>query len=453
MAPVLLSELRARPSRRLPPSHLPLPVVGADLTVPLVTGEEVRYVNLDYAASAPCLRSVLEAIESSLPWYSSVHRGAGFASSVMTELYASARSTVAEFVGARREDTVVFTRNTTDALNLLASVLPEETTVVTFASEHHANLLPWRRHRVIHLPVPRSHGEAIARAEEALRSIAGGPKLLAASGASNVTGELWPLEALGRVAREHDARFVVDAAQLAPHRRIDMDAIGADYLALSGHKLYAPFGVGALVGRTDWLDGARPYLQGGGAVKRVTLDDVEFVTGAGRHEAGTPNVLGAASLAAACRAIAKVGIDAIVAHEEELLDRVLRGLEDLPDVTVLSMFGRGSERIGVVTFEVKGVPHGAIASALSAEHGVGVRNGAFCAHPLLRTLVAQSEGTPGAVRASFGAGTRVADIERFLLAIRSIVTEGPRWRYRIEENRYLPDPDPRPRPQFPRGLA
>jgi selenocysteine lyase/cysteine desulfurase len=450
MSTVHISDLRTRPAVRLPSSPLPLPVVGADLSVPLVTGEDVRYVNLDYAASAPCLRSVFEAIEASLPWYSSVHRGAGFASGVMTDLYADARATVSEFVGARPDDAVVFTRNTTDALNLLASVLPEGTTVVTFASEHHANLLPWRRHRVVQLPVPTSPEEAVALVEAALRSLPEGPRLLAVSGASNVTGELWPLAALGAVARRHGARFAVDAAQLAPHRRIDMRALGADYLALSGHKLYAPFGAGALIGRADWLDAARPYLAGGGAVRRVTLDDTEWVTGAPRHEAGTPNVLGAASLAAACRALTRVGMDAITAHEELLLDRVTRGLQAIAGVKILSMFGPESARIGIVTFEVSGFHHGALAAALSAEHGVGVRNGAFCAHPLLTAIGHHQDGssTPGAVRASFGAGTRVADVERFLIAMRSLVSEGARWRYRIEGGRYVPDPDPRPRPQL-----
>ncbi|WP_437601158.1 aminotransferase class V-fold PLP-dependent enzyme [Sorangium sp. So ce590] len=439
---------------------LPLPVVGADLTVPLVTGAQVGYVNLDYAASAPCLRAVLDAVTTLLPWYSSVHRGAGFASTVTTELHAAARREVGEFVGARAGDTVVFTRNTTDALNLLAAALPEDTTVVTFASEHHANQLPWRRGRSIVLPVPASADEAIARADDALRGVSSRHGLLAVTGASNVTGELWPLSELAAVAHRRGARVAVDAAQLAPHRAIDLDAIGADYLALSGHKLYAPFGGGVLVGRGDWLDAARPYLAGGGAVRRVTLDGVEWASGAPRHEAGTPNVVGAVSLAAACRALGEVGMSAVAAHEARLLDRVTRGLRAVPGVEQLAMWGPASPRIGVVTFNVRGFHPGVLAAALSAEHGIGVRDGSFCAHPLMSALAGAhaQEGSggaavPGAVRVSFGVGTSVADIDRFLGAITDLIDRGPRWRYRLDGGRHVPEPDPRPRPALAGLLA
>jgi selenocysteine lyase/cysteine desulfurase len=434
-------------------SALPLPVVGADLSVPLVTGEHVGYVNLDYAASAPCLRSVLDAVAALLPWYSSVHRGAGFASTVTTELYAAARQQVGNFVGARAEDTVVFTRNTTDALNLLAAALPEDTAVVTFASEHHANQLPWRRGRSVVLPVPASAEEAVARADDALRGVSSRHRLLAVTGASNVTGELWPLPELAAVAHRRGARLAVDAAQLAPHRAIDIAGIGADYVALSGHKLYAPFGGGVLVGRGDWLDAARPYLAGGGAVRRVTRDGVEWASGAHRHEAGTPNVVGAVSLAAACRALSEVGMSAVAAHEASLLDRVTRGLCALPGVERLAMWGPQSPRIGVVTFNVRGLHPGALAAALSAEHGIGVRDGSFCAHPLMTALAGDrapdaddGAAVPLAVRVSFGVGTSAADIDRFLLAIADLVARGPRWRYRLDGGRYVPDPDPRPRP-------
>ena len=440
-----------QPSASVPAPELPLPVLGADLTVPLVTGEQVAYVNLDYAASAPCLRSVHDAVATLLPWYSSVHRGAGFASTVTTEIYAAARVAVATFVGARADDTVVFTRNTTDALNLLAAALPADTTVVTFASEHHANLLPWRRGRHVQLPVPRSIDEALARAEAALAALPSRHRLLAVTGASNVTGEVWPLAPLARLAHRHGARFAVDAAQLAPHRAIDLAALDADYLALSGHKLYAPFGGGALIGRADWLDAAEPYLAGGGAVRSVTLDDTEWADGHARHEAGTPNVVGAAALAAACGALGRVGMERIAAHEAALLEQLTRGLAARPGVDILSMWEPPGERIGMVSFNAPGWHHGALAAALSAEHGVGVRNGAFCAHPLLLSLSPAS--LPGAVRASFGAGTSAADIQRFLDATTELLAHGARWSYRFDAGRYVPAPDPRPRPRLHVDLA
>jgi selenocysteine lyase/cysteine desulfurase len=434
------------------PSEFPLSIVGADLTVPLVTGENVRYVNLDCAASAPCLQSVQDVVLKLLPWYSSVHRGAGFASTVTSEVLASSREAVARFVHARSDDTVVFTKNTTDALNLLASALPDDTTVITFASEHHANLLPWRTGRHVHLLVPRSPEDALTRADVAFRAVRSRHRLFAVTGASNVTGELWPIAELTALAHRHGARIVIDAAQLAPHRSLDLVSLGADYVALSGHKLYAPFGGGALVGRADWLDDARPYLAGGGAVRRVTLSDVEWADGPARHEAGTPNVVGAAALGAACRALTRVGMASIAWHEKQLLEATTEGLCSIPGLDILSMWGPSSARVGIVTFTVEGWHPGALAAALSAEHGIGVRAGAFCAHPLVDALVGEGK-TPAAVRASFGVGTTMTDIERLIDAVAQLCARGPKWRYRVERGHYAPDPDPRPRPLLHEDLA
>jgi selenocysteine lyase/cysteine desulfurase len=427
------------------PSIFPLPIVGADLEVPLVFGGDVRYVNLDSAASASCLRSVQDAVESLLPWYSSVHRGAGFAATVMTEILAASRHAVAQFLHARSDDAVVFTKNTTDALNLLASALPDDTTVITFASEHHANLLPWRTGRHVHLLVPRSPDEALARAEMAFRAVRSQNRLLSVSGASNVTGELWPIAELSALAHRHGARIAIDAAQLAPHRAIDIASLDVDYLAISGHKLYAPFGGGALVGRRDWLDVARPYVAGGGAVRRVTLADVEWADGPARHEAGTPNVVGAAALAAACRALARTGMAAVAWHEKKLLEVLTEGLESIPGLEILSMWGRHSARVAIVAFTLEGWHPGKLAGALSAEYGIGVRDGAFCAHPLVDALVPANQ-PPSAVRASVGVGSTRTDIDRLLGALADLRARGPQWTYRVEHGRYVPDPDPRPRP-------
>jgi selenocysteine lyase/cysteine desulfurase len=247
-----------------------LRVVGASAPVPVTGGTTVPYANLDYAASAPCLEAVRDALDTALPYYSSVHRGAGYASQVTTDRYERARETVRAFVGAWQRDAVVFTRNTTDAMNLLAHALPRGTTVVVFDSEHHASLLPWQRgHRVVRLPAPDSPTAAVTAAGEALRAAPSGPRLLVVTAASNVTGELWPVAELARVAREHGARIAVDAAQFVPHRPFDMAAADVDYVAFSGHKLYAPFGAGCLVGRADWLRAAEPYLLGGGATDGV----------------------------------------------------------------------------------------------------------------------------------------------------------------------------------------
>jgi selenocysteine lyase/cysteine desulfurase len=415
-----------------------LPVVGSELTAPLVTGGEARYANLDYAASAPALEAVCAHLQQVLPYYSSVHRGAGFASQVSTRLYESARRTVGEFLGARHDDVVVFTRNTTDALNLLASAVPGDGDVIFLDAEHHANLLPWRgrAHRCVE--VAHTLAGTVERLADALR--AAPAALVAVTGSSNVTGEILPIARIAALAHAHGARVVVDAAQLAPHRRIDIAHLGIDYVALSGHKLYAPFGAGVLVGRRDWLDAAPAYLAGGGAVREVGTEDTDWAPAPQRHEGGTPNVLGAAALAAACRAVAALPEGALEAHESTLRDRLVAGLRRLPGVEVLEIWPDSPERIGVVSFVLEGYDSGRVAAYLSAEHGVGVRDGRFCAHPLLARL----GHSDGALRASLGLGSSSEDVDRLLAALETLIADGESWTYALDGGRWTPSPDPRP---------
>ena len=240
--------------------------------------------------------------------------------------------------------------------------------------------------------------------------------------------------------------MAVDAAQLAPHRRVDLAATGVDYVALSGHKLYAPFGAGALVGRRDWLDAATPYLAGGGAVIRVDLDEATWAPAPHRHEAGTPNVLGIAALAQACRTLAPVLDGPGPAHERVLLDRLAAGLATVPGVTPLRIWPDSTDRVAVQSFTVAGHPAGRVAAYLSAEHGIGVRDGRFCAHPLLERLCGDADGTDAtAVRASIGLGTTAEHVDRLVTALHTLVTRGPRWTYAPVDGRWAPTPDPRER--------
>ncbi|SCE75142.1 Selenocysteine lyase/Cysteine desulfurase [Micromonospora viridifaciens] len=417
----------------LPPLSAP-PARPDPLAVLGVPGE----INLDHAASAPCARAAADAVAALLPWYASVHRGAGALSRRCTLAYERARQTVADFLGARPGDHVIFTRNTTDAVNLLARALPAGTTVVTFAGEHHANLLPWPRGSV-RLPVPASPAEAVRALAAALRELrraspsgsAAGtradlPVLVAVTGASNVTGERWPVAELALVARRHDARILVDAAQLAPHAPVDLAALDVDYLALSGHKLYAPFGAGVLVGRGDWLDASPPYLAGGGATSHVgaATHEVRWATGPARHEAGTPNLLGAVALAAVCAALAEADRDALHAREQALLARLRDGITALPHVVELRTFGPDAPRVGIASFVVAGRDSAEVAAYLADAHRIGVRDGLFCAHPLARRLLAEAAARSGrrdlpptALRASLGLGTTAAEVDALLAAL------------------------------------
>jgi selenocysteine lyase/cysteine desulfurase len=411
--------------------------------VPLANGATVPHAALDYAASAPALRRVWDDVAAYLPHYAAVHRGAGHLSRLSTDLYEESRETVAGFLDLPAGHQVVFTRGTTDSLNLLAAALPAGTRVYAFAGEHHASLLPWRRDGLhpVCLPLPRSPRRAVALLEEALAAAPPGPGLLCVTGASNVTGEVWPVAELARTARRHGVRVVLDAAQLAPHRPVSVRELGVDWVALSGHKLYAPFGAGVLAGRSDWLDDAEPYLAGGGASRAVERRDdgtvaVEWHRGPARHEAGSPNVVGVHALASACRALSDAGPDALAAREEALLGRLLDGLAGVPEARVLSLFGEDHPRVGVVSFTVDGWDGSRFSAALSEEYGIGVRAGLFCAHPLVRALLGGAPAAPAgcgaagpalpggrrpdAVRVSFGAGTPDEHIERFLTAVRDL---------------------------------
>ncbi|MGN6723876.1 MAG: aminotransferase class V-fold PLP-dependent enzyme [Marmoricola sp.] len=420
-----------------------LELVGGDLEVPLVTGGTVRYANLDVAASAPALTAVRERVDALLPLYSSVHRGAGYASQVCTAAYEAARVSVGAFVGARDGDVVQFVRNTTDALNLLASAVPGP--VVHLDIEHHANLLPWRGLETRTVLAGSSIEETLRAVED---SLAAAPAaLLAVTGASNVTGETLPIARLAAIAHRHGARIVVDGAQLVPHRRVDLSRSGVDYLAFSGHKLYAPFGAGVLIGRPDWLAAAPPYVAGGGAVRQVTLAGTTWADVPARHEGGTPNVIGAVAIAAACDALSAVGETALIKHEKELAGRLHQGLRVLPGVRILSLWGPEADRVGVVTFTVDGFRADHVAQYLSAEHGIGVRDGRFCAHPLLDRLL-DSSVDQEAVRASIGVGTTGAHVDRLLSALRQLVEDGPRWTYARTAEGLVPKPDPRPLPTW-----
>ncbi|MFE6662272.1 aminotransferase class V-fold PLP-dependent enzyme [Streptomyces sp. NPDC057697] len=438
----------------------PLPVLGKDVSVPLVTGGEVTYAALDYAASAPALQRVWDDVAAYAPYYGSVHRGAGYLSQLSTDLFENSRATVAEFLGCRADDQVIFTRSTTDSLNLLATAVPADCQVFVYETEHHASLLPWRDARVTYLDAPRTPAQAVETLE---RALAGrdpyGPALVCVTGASNVTGELWPVKELAAAAHAHGARIVLDAAQLAPHHPVDITELDVDWVAFSGHKLYAPFGSGVLAGRSDWLRAAEPYLAGGGASRKVARRadggvEVEWHSTAARHEAGSPNVIGVYSIASACKALTEAGFENLVAREQRLVGAVRAGLAAIPEVKVLSLFGDDAPRVGVISFVVEGWNSSHFAAALSAEYGIGVRDGLFCAHPLVRTLLGGDpqevgecgapEAEPGerslnAIRVSFGAGTPDEHIERFVRAVTELVSEGAQWKYRTEDGRCVPD--------------
>ena len=406
------------------------PLLGSDVEVPCVDGIQRRYVNLDYAASTPVMAAVWDAVEAFVPFYSSVHRGTGAKSRISTEAYEHARHAVERFVGAPN-GTAVLTRNTTESINVLAKALPPGAKVLSTPVEHHANMLPWRDHDLRLLPFPHTPAQLLEDLERELKRTR--IDMVAVTGASNVTGEVWPLSAIADIAHQHGAQLFVDAAQLAPHREIDMEAIGIDHLALSGHKLYAPFGTGALVSRQPFT--GDPLLKGGGAVKLVTVDDVLWIDGPERYEAGSPNVIGAVALAAACE---NLDMEQVEAKEWAMAARLHAGLASIDGLHTLQLWPAYPDRVGVATFTLKGWNDEELAQTLSDEFAIGVRHGCFCAHPLLTRLLNVSDEEakrlheelkagrepelPGAVRASIGLGTTIAEIDQLVAALSACQT-------------------------------
>jgi len=453
----LRTPIAPTPSRdhlRAVPAHVPGPLgapprtVSENLGVPTLHRTVVDYANFDHAASTPALESVKAAVDVALRTYSSVHRGNGYASKVTSGWYEEARAEVGAFVGARADDLVVFTRNTTDSLNLLGRSLPRDTTTFVFETEHHAALLPWNPRHTVRLPVPGSVEDALVLLGDALAAAPDGPRLVVVAGASNVTGELWPVDQVVDLARQHGARVALDAAQLAPHVAVDVTALGVDFVAFSGHKLYAPFGAGVLVGRADWLNDASPYLRGGGATAQVTPRAVRWAEGAARHEAGSPNVVGAIALAAACATLTRHR-ETVEAHEHALATRLREGLDAIEGVHTYSLFAEDHPRVGVATFTIDGLDSSLVSAALSAEYGIGVRDGKFCAHLLVDALL--DDATAGtAIRASVGLANTAEHVDRLLRAVATLSATGPTFDYTLTADGWVPAQDPRdlslPRP-------
>lgn len=375
-------------------------------------------VYLDSAASAQASESVLAAVDDyRRRHHANVHRGAHTLSAEATELYEAARARVARFLGAPDPRGVVFTRNATEGLNLVAhafgrSRLVAGDEVLVTVAEHHANLVPWhllaQDRGVVVRGVGLGHdGRVDLDALEA--AIGPRTRIVATFHVSNVLGYAQPLRRIADAAHAVDALFVVDGAQAAPHLAVDVAAAGADAYAISGHKLGGPTGVGALWMRPDLLETLPPFLGGGEMIRRVEIDRSTYADIPMRFEAGTPAIAEAIGLAAALDVLDGIGLDAVWAHDRALTRHALAGLDALDGVETYGP--RGTDRGGIVPFNVTGVHPHDVASFLDAE-GVAVRAGHHCAQPLMRAL-----GVTATARASFWVYTTRDEVDAFVAAV------------------------------------
>ncbi len=436
---------------------------GVDLPVPVYGGGTVTGINLDNAASTPPRKRVRDAVTTLSDVYSSVHRGTGYKSRASTEAYERARELVARFLCIDDEtQVVIFVKGTTDALNRIAAEQArlDGRRVLVTEMEHHADLLPWR-HRSGHVMVELTEDGQIDldAIDHTLKDADGTIGLVAVCGASNVTGFVSPIHEVAELAHRHGARISVDAAQLAPHHRIEVlpasEPGHLDFVSFSGHKMYAPYGAGVLVAPRDFFSGA-PEVMGGGAIQIVTWDDTIWADLPDREEAGSPNVMGAVALGVAIDTLLELGFEDMLREEVRLGGRLLEGLTRIPGVGVLgSPEPSLSGRLALASFVVEGIDHGLVAAALSHEWGIAVRHGCFCAHPYLIHLLHMSKrevdtivdemttggrkALPGAVRASLAPYNTDAEVNRFLDAVKKIASGGIEATYeQAEDGEYSP---------------
>lgn len=420
--------------------------IGVDAKVPLLGGREVSYVNFDNAASTPTFRPIADKVEEFLTWYANVHRGTGFKSQLSSWVFEEARCRITEFVKADlAEHIVIFTKNTTEAINKLSHRIdfgPQDI-VLTSMMEHHSNELPWRKvARVEHIGLEEDGRLSLSDFDSKLKQFGRRVRLVAITGASNVSGYINDIGYFARRAHEVGAEILVDAAQLAPHRPVSMrssaDPSHLDYLVFSAHKMYAPYGVGILVGRRPIFEQGDPDIVGGGTVDIVNLEEAYWADLPEKEEAGTPDIIGVVALATAIDMFNRVGWDAIIAHEAELTAYALERMTRIPKVQVYGDLDpkTASDRLGVISFSVEGVPHSLVAAILNYEHGIGVRSGCFCAHVYVKCLLHVSDDDaremereilardrsrlPGTVRASFGLYNTLAEVDRLVEALEAI---------------------------------
>jgi len=445
-------------------------VVGVDAKVPLVNGQAVQYVNLDNAATTPPLDTVVDCSRRFFEWYASVHRGSGLKSLVSTHVYERCREVIGGFIGADPAyHALIFTQNATHALNKLAMHVcaAENHVVLTTLMEHHSNMLPWRKLgcEVLYAGVHRDDGSLdLADLEAKIRAHAGRLCLVSVTGASNVTGHITPIRRIARLAHEHGAMIAVDATQLIPHRAFVMgapdDPERIDFIAFSGHKMYAPFGAGLLVGPRAVLDKMEPDVVGGGTVRAVTMDSILWAPLPDREEAGTPNVPGCLALASAAKSLSHIGMDTIAEHERALTRHALEKLLQIPGLRLYGLKDPAvaQDRLGVIPFTAEGLSHSKLAAVLGHEWGIGVRNGCFCAQPYVRELLGITDGEmhhildnlaagdhtaiPGMVRISFGVYNTLEEVDYVASALRDVLTHGPRANYVLDSQYrdYVPHP-------------
>jgi selenocysteine lyase/cysteine desulfurase len=420
-------------------------IVGVDTKVPVNNGKIVTAINFDNAATTPPFISVLKEIFNYAPWYSSIHRGSGYKSLVSSKLYEESRKIILDFVGADDKlNTVIYVKNTTEAINKLANRLFDKKTkyvVLSSYMEHHSNDLPWRKdYKVDYIEVDECGRIDLNSLERQLKKYRGKVKLVALTGASNVTGYINPILAAAKIVHKYGASILIDGAQLVPHTNVNMKNENIDFLVFSAHKMYAPFGIGVLIGPTKTFERGAPDYVGGGTVNLVTHNYVEWNSPPNKEEAGTPNIMGVVALVAAIKTLNLLRRSEIQQYENSLTIYTIDSLKKIKDVK-LYCIDSDVLRVGIVPFNIEGVEHGIVSEILSNEAGISVRDGCFCAQPYIRKLlkldsnnIDRTRNRPGMVRISFGLYNDYSEVDRLVWILSKIVNNKEYYRNKYYKN-------------------
>lgn len=396
-------------------------VIGANSTVELKTGSRVHYINFDNAATTPAFKSVLKEINDFSPNYSSVHRGTGYKSIISSEAYDGARDIVLDFVkGDKDYHTVVFLKNTTECINKLSyrlkDTLKDKMVLFTYM-EHHSNLLPWKyKYDTDYIDIDEYGRLSLEDLEYKLKKYKGKVGLVAVTGASNVTGYKNPIYEIAKICHKYDAKILVDGAQLIPHSPFDIKEIDSpehiDYVAFSSHKMYSPFGIGALIAPKKVFEKGYSEHIGGGTIDYVSMKEVIWAEPPEKEEAGTPNLMGVVALVQSIKTLEKLGMKNIEDYEMDLTKYALEHMKEIENLIIYDDFNI-ENKVSILSFNMKGLTHDELANILGQEGGIAVRNGCFCAQPYVQRLLNISEkdmesyklekdNRPGLVRISLG---------------------------------------------------
>lgn len=384
-----------------------------------VYGKPLIY--LDSGATTQKPKSVIEAIvDEYYSVNSNVHRGVHYLSQQATELHEASREAVRKFINAAKTEEITFTRGTTESINLIASSFGEAflnagDEVIVSTMEHHSNIVPWQlleQRKGIKLRVIPITDEGEILIDEYKKLFSEKTKLVSVMHISNVLGTVNPIKEMISIAHSHNVPFLVDAAQSIPHTKVDVQDLDADFLVFSGHKVYAPTGVGVLYGKEKWLDKIPPYQGGGEMIKTVSFEKTTFNELPFKFEAGTPDYVGTTGLMKALQFVERVGIDNIAKHEHELTQYALSLLTQIPNLRVI---GNASKRSSVISFIIEGVHHFDLGTLLD-RLGIAVRTGHHCAQPLMKRL-----GIDGTTRASFAVYNTKSEVEALASGIERVI--------------------------------